>query len=316
MKKEGKISLIILLILLTKTIFAGPWFTGPLLAPAGQTIPRGHVNLELYGFITDLSGVYNSFGKVSQTPGDKSNTVNPVFGYGLTDTMDVQYSIPYAFNTNKGAHSNGFSDVAVSLGYQAMLQNKARWKPDLRITLQEILPSGEFKNLDPANNGTDATGLGSYQTALAFNFQHTLPFNEINVLRTRLSLGYVYASKVNIDGLTTYGGAPNTEGIVNPGNMIYLDIAGEFSLNDNWVAVMEAYLSNRHPTKFSGFPGFNANDSLATVGGGVTKQTTLAPAIEYNFNNNIGLIAGPWFTLKGRETAKFLSYVVALNLYW
>lgn len=37
-------------LLLSSTANAGPWWTGPLLAPAGHTIPKGHSNLELYGF--------------------------------------------------------------------------------------------------------------------------------------------------------------------------------------------------------------------------------------------------------------------------
>ena len=42
---------------------------------------------------------------------------------------------------------------------------------------------------------------------------------------------------------------------------------------------------------------------------------TIAPAVEYNFNQHVGLIAGPWFSLRGKNTTEFFGLVAALFLY-
>lgn len=299
----------------TKSI-AGPWFTGPLLAPAGHTIPAGHVNFEPYLFITDNNGIYNRHWRLSHAPLSHSVTGNPIFTYGLTDHFDIQYSIPYAYNTANQRHYQHISDVSAILGYQALEQGKSKWLPDLRITLQEIFPSGKFRNLDPTFNGIDATGSGSYQTVVALNFQHLFQLTELNYLRTRLSVAYQMPIDVHIRGYSSYGGGFLAKGSIDPGNMFTLDGAAELNITQNWVLVMEGYYVNRDRTHFNGFPGFKTDGTLATVGHDQVEEISLAPAIEYNFNENVGLIAGYWWSIAGKNAVNFNSVVIALNLFW
>ncbi len=40
-------------------LYADPWFTGPILAPAGRVVQIGHINFELYGFWTTKTGSYD-----------------------------------------------------------------------------------------------------------------------------------------------------------------------------------------------------------------------------------------------------------------
>ncbi|MCB1827280.1 MAG: hypothetical protein KDH94_02560 [Coxiellaceae bacterium] len=44
-----------------------------------------------------------------------------------------------------------------------------------------------------------------------------------------------------------------------------------------------------------------------------TNSFSIAPAIEYNFNGNLGIIAGVWFGVDGRNTPEFASYVFSLD---
>ncbi|CEK10436.1 transporter family protein [Legionella hackeliae] len=294
----------------------GPWFTGPLLAPAGHTIPRGHTNLEVYGFYTDNEGIYTRHWKLIHTPRSESIVGNPIFSHGLTDKLDIQYGIPYVYNKNQGASAQGLGDTSVALGYQLLEQKGSSWRPDLRVTVQEIIPTGKFETLNPLNNGADATGLGSYQTGIAFNFQHLRQIGETHYLRTRLSLNYLHAYDVDIEGASSFGGTTQTLGTINPGSLFTADLAAEFTLTQNWVAVMEGYYASRAATRFRGFIGNDAQGNPASIGHGDIEEITLSPAIEYNFSPNIGIIAGPWFTVSGRETTKFISYVAAINAYW
>ncbi|MCE3044937.1 MULTISPECIES: hypothetical protein [Legionella] len=303
-------------LLLSSTANAGPWWTGPLLAPAGHTIPKGHSNLELYGFFTENDGTFDQHWKFVHTPANRSTVFNPVFSHGLTDSLDIQFSVPYAYNRNQGQAYRRVSDTGVTLGYQLLEQKDSKWIPDLRVTIGEIIPTGNFEDLDPVNNGTDATGSGSYQTAMSLNFQHLLQVFENHWLRTRLSLSYVYSGDVQVRGINSYGGTPNTFGEVDPGNQISADLAAEFNVTQNWVAVMEGFIANRTPAVFKGFPGTDSKGQLVSVGHGTVDSVTLAPAIEYNFNANVGVIGGYWYTITGRDTSDFHSVVVALNAYW
>jgi len=295
---------------------ASPWFTGPILAPAGHTVARGHTNLETYGFFTWVNRVYDNNGNTVAIDHTTNNTLNPLFTHGLTDKLDLQFSLPFAYNRVKDVRAHHIADTSLTLGYQALEQKGARWRPDLRITLQESIPTGRFEQLIPRNNGADSTGIGAWQTELNANFQHLRQISETHYLRTRLSLGYAHASKVRIHDVTPYGSGLFADGHLKPGQLYTVDLAGEFTLTQKWVAVMEGYFSSRGATSFKGFPGFTAPGVLATVGHRLAEQISLAPAVEYNFTPNLGVIAGFWFAVTGKNTAEFRSPVIALNAYW
>ncbi len=57
------------------------------------------------------------------------------------------------------------------------------------------------------------------------------------------------------------------------------------------------------------------NGEPAIVGTGYSNLLTIALAVEYNFNEHVGLIAGPWFSLRGRNTTEFFGVVAALFLF-
>ncbi len=294
----------------------GPWFTGPLLAPSGHTIPAGHSNLEVYGFYTKNEGIYKRHAKIIHTPGNHNTVINPLFSHGLNDFMDIQYSFPMTHNVNQGKQGGGVSDISALLGFQLLEQNDQALRPDLRITLHEVFPSGRYERLNPGNKGTDATGLGSYRTSITLNFQHLQQLFESHYLRTRLSLDYTHFSAVKINGISSYGGTIDSSGNIKPGHHISIDIAGEFTLSQHWVAVMEAFASKRASTLFRGFPGTTVSGMPAMIGNTGFSDVSLAPAIEYNFNGNLGIIGGAWFSLPDNNSVKFVSSVIAVNAYW
>lgn len=305
------------LLLLSSTSKAEPWFTGPLLAPSGHTIPSGHTNLEVYGLHIVSNGAYDSDGNVIHTPHFIVNVINPIFSHGITDWMDVQFSLPYSFNSTQGIHNNGIGDVAPAVGFQLLEQKSAKWKPDLRFVIQETIPTGRFELLSPEGAGTDSTGYGSYQTQLALNFQHLATLFKTHYLRTRLSLSHIYYSPVDVHGFNSYGGTITTNGTIASGTENDADLAFEFTLTQHWVAVMEAYVSRGQSTQFNGNFGIGPIDDPEnlTIKGGYS-EAGLAPALEYNFSPNVGLIGGVWFPVKGRNTSHYMTYALALNAYW
>lgn len=300
---------------LTGMSYAGPWFTGPILAPAGHTVAKGHTNFEFYGLDVNTDGQYTSSGKFRSIPLFNSVLLNPLLTHGFTDWLDVQLSLPYAFNSTQGVHYNRITDTSVGVGIQLFEQKKSKWLPDLRFFIQETFPSGAYELLNPAFLGTDATGLGSYRTLIAANFQYLKELYNSHYLRTRLMISRLYSSKVNVSGINSFGGTANTHGTINPGPEDNVDLAFEYTLTQHWVAVMEGYYSEGQASRFNGILDI-VNDDSTFIGSNQYYEYGLAPALEYNFNANLGIIGGVWFPVKGKNTSHFMTYVLAINAYW
>jgi hypothetical protein len=294
----------LLLLLLTQAAIAAPWMTGPLLAANGKTIPAGHVNIEPYAFYTVYQGDYTNFEPV------------PIVSIGLTNFLDIQAAFPYDFDWSRGQYSSNLGDYTLGLGLQVLRQKEHSWLPDLRITIQEVFPTGKFDNLDPGKFGADQTGTGSYRTSLAFNFQHLKEFHNQHYLRTRFNLTGGTGTDVQVDGLSAFGGNQLSHGKVSLGNSYSADLAFEYSLTQHWVPVFEMLYVTSQETGFSGNPGFTPQGTLDSIGGAGGNQLSLAPAIEYNFTPNIGLIGGVWFSVTGPPSGQFTTYAIALNYYF
>lgn len=206
--------------------------------------------------------------------------------------------------------------MSVLLGLQLMRQKNSKWRPNLRVTLRQTVPTGQFEQFSPSDKGVEMTGSGSYQTAIAMNFQLLSKINDTNYLRSRLILNYQYAAPVDVRGINTYGGNVTTRGTVHPGHLYSVDLSGELTITKHWVAVMEGYYFYQTKTSFSGFAGIPLNNKIPIISKPFGEEVSLAPAIEYNFNSHIGVIAGVWFAVAGRSASSFRSTVVAINTYW
>jgi hypothetical protein len=292
------------LLFFTHSVIAGPWFTGPLLAPAGKTIPAGHVNFEPYGF---FSGYPQGFRNVE---------VTPVLSVGIMDFLDLQTSLPYDYNWDKRQHGNGIGDYSLALGIQVLRQKENSWLPDLRLVLQEVFPTGRFENLTLSKLSADQTGIGAYQTFVGLNFQRLTQFANEHYLRTRLSLVTARSSHVTVHGVNAFGGNPLTEGRIKLGSSYSVDLAIEYTLTQNWVPVFEVLYAHSPASNFEGNPGFTPGGTVSSIGGKSSNQASLAPALEYNFNSSLGVIGGVWFSITGPHPAKFVTGTVAVNYYF
>lgn len=302
MKINNKFLLALLFI--TNISFASPWMTGPLLAPAGKTIPAGHVNIEPYALYTVTENAFRNLNLL------------PIVTVGLTSFLDLQATLPYYYNWERHQHGSHIADASLTLGLQVLTQKENTWIPDLRFTIQENFPTGVYQNLNPAKFGTDVTGHGSYGTSFGLNFQRVDELIKEHYLRTRLSIIYTNLGKVKVHGLNAFGGGINTQGLVNPGNSFSTDLAFEYSLTQNWVPVFEMLYTQSLKTNFTGVSGFTPAGDLAGVGGAGGKQFSLAPALEYNFNANLGVIAGVWFSVSGPHASRFTTEAIAINYYF
>ncbi len=286
-----------------------PWFTGSLIANAGLTIPAKHVNLEPYLFLAS-----------AKVPGSSSRlySVQPAlnFSFGITEYMDFQTFLPYAYEKVGSKSDAGFVDFPVLLGFQALSANFDTAKPDLRVTITEILPVGKYDNLDPNKRGTDLKGRGSFVTLVALNFEKLYQPYLDHFFRLRVNLQYGVAANTSIKGISAYGGSFGTKGKVNPGNPFITTIGMEYSLTQNWALAFDIDNIYRSKSTFSGKRGFLPNGKKAKVGEPIFDQCVLAPAIEYNFSANAGFIIGPVFSVYSKNANDFYSLVMAYNYFY
>lgn len=320
-----------------------PWFTGPLLAQPAVTIEPGKVNLELFNFNIRSDAVYDSQTKIRPVYANTSNQMIPQLTIGLTSTLDIELQPVLISNYFKNKSATTIGDTMVMLGMQALKQHENSLQPDLRITLSEILPSGHYEGLSAQNYALEATGLGTYQTGIDFNFQRLLALPKDYYLNTHLSVGYLYSNAVHVDGYSSYGGTAHTNGDVKPGSVYTFDLAEELSLSQHWVVVLEGFYQYQDSDRFYGDYGntdinfrkktrqeikealsrlmpskHNISSlflELPKVGNSVVNMLSFAPALEYNFSKEFGVILGTWFSFYGKNTPDFGSVALGINIF-
>jgi len=292
-----------------------PWFTGPLLAGSGKTIPAGHTNYEAYLFYTDNFGHYNNKWKKRSTI--KTTTLSPTLlvTQGLSSRFDLGASAPFDAKWKGGQSDSRFSDVGVSLGYQLLRHKTGTWIPDVRLIVSETLPTGHYQNLNPGKNGTDAAGAGAYQTSFGVNLQRVWVVSNGHFLRGRLSTKYTVPSSVHLHSFNAFGGGFNTDGTIRLGDHFSTDLAFEYTLTRHWVPALDILYTNSASNSFTGTMGVTSTGLPAVISSSSSSEISVAPAVEYNFTSHFGIIAGGWFALEGRNSSDFNAAVLALNYY-
>ena len=294
---------------------AGPWFTGTLLSTRGRTLDQGRVVVEPYFYFTRYGGLYNDNWRLQSATVSRSIIQQTYFIYGLTSWMDVEIAPQWLENSSGSESLSGFGDFPLQLGFQALRGGSHPWLPDVRVWVQEIFPTGRYTDLGPSTIGLGGTGGGSFATTVGIGVQKAIVLRGNHVFRYRVNATYGFYSSVTVSGFNTYGGGFGTEGRVDPGSVTTLTVAGEYSLTRHVVLALDIGFQTINATHFSGTTGIGVNGEQAMVGRGYGNLLTIAPAVEYNFNQHVGIIAGPWFSLRGRNTSEFFGVVAALYLY-
>jgi hypothetical protein len=285
-----------------------PWLTGPLLTPSGHVVPAGFYNIEPYVYAIEQKGVYDKHWNSHHVPSNWSINPQLPIQIGLGKSWDCLISPQFLYNYNHGAHATRFGDLQAGVDYQILMDTKENWYPAVKVSLQETFPTGKYEHLSAHKKGTDISGMGAYTTNFALTFTRLFHFAWTHYLAARLYLGYTVSNMVHVRGINAYGGDPSTRGKVHPGNSFTALIGLEYTLTRHWALALDIKDTYINKTHFSG-------KTTTPVGSGSFEQISLAPAIEYNFNESSGLIAGVWFSVAGRNAPDFTSYVIAFNYY-
>lgn len=292
-----------------------PWFTGTLLSTRGTSLGKGHAVMEPYLYYTRYGGLYNDNWRLQSATTSQSLIQQTYFIYGLTDSLDIEIAPQWIGTHARGDSSGNFGDLPLQVGVQVWRSPAPCWMPDVRLWIQEIVPTGRYSDLSPATADLERTGGGAYATTFGIALQKAIPFGGEHVLRYRLNATYGIYSSVDVQGFNSYGGGFGTAGRVTPGSVATVTVAGEYSLTRHFVLALDIGYQTVSATHFSGVPGFDAQGRPARVGQGSSNLVTIAPALEYSWNQHVGMLAGPWLSITGRNTSEFFGIVAALYLF-
>lgn len=283
-----------------------PWYTGPLLAPSANIVPPGSFNIQPYLFITNNYARFNEHAHAKDIP--NLHQLNPVciFQFGILPWMNGIVTFQGLKNKQQGHSDMNWGDSSFSLGFS--LLKESAYAPALLFSIKQSFPTGKYQHLNSHKHGVDATGSGAYQTTLGFNISKVVWWLVTHPIAIRLAQSWGLPAMVHVKGLNAYGGDRTTHGKVRLGHSYSADLGLELSLTQRWVIATDVVYNYAQKVSFSGHRGKDA-----VVGGPFSDQLSLAPAIEYNVNENLGFLGGVWFTVWGRNSSDFLSGIVSFT---
>lgn len=270
------------------------WWTGPMLANSAKTLPAGHALIESYLY-DDIEKHSNSYRSLSYLL------------YGLTDRVTVGLIPTGGANQISGARSGtGIGDTTLQAQYALTSFDARSGIPDISLAFRESLPTGKYDHLDQTS---DAFGSGAYTTSVAIFTQDYFWLPNGRLLRGRLDLFESFSSDATITDTSVYGTAKGFLGHARPGDAFAADASLEYSLTQNWVLALD--LIYNHGDSFSVRGSLNGGADNFQLG--ASDSFGYAPAIEYNWSPNIGLLLGARIITQGRNVPASVTPAIAIN---
>lgn len=287
-----------------------PFYSGTLLAFFSENIAPKQLLIEPFFYQTTLPGTYNQNWSFQKTKPVHELSLSLLLETGITKSIDFTLFLNATYNQIGNLHSLLYQDTQAYLGFQALLDKKGSWTPDVRFLIGENFPTGSYEQLNPPKQLSDSSGSGAYETSFilvtAKRF-YCFPKHPFNV---NLNFAYTLANKTNVKGYNLYGGATDTKGTISPGSEYLFNLSIEYSLTQNWVIGTDVHYLHQNKSTFSGTLGI----INPFVGDPSSDQVSVAPCLEYNYSANFGLFIASWFTVAGRNSDKFISN--AISAYW
>ena len=273
------------------------WWTGPMLANSAHTLPTGHMLIESYLYDA-ISGQANSVNSLTYLL------------YGVTDRLTIGLVPTAGYNSVRGGpDSSGvqLGDTQLRAQFGLTSLDMAEGVPDLAIALIETVPTGRHDRLGarPVNG----FGNGAYTTALAFYSQMLFRMPNGRLLRTRLDLSQSISRKTTVEDVSVYGTGLGFRGHARPGNGFSADAAFEYSLTRNWVLALDVIYNHGNEAIARGAQ----NGKTIVLSSGTSDSLGLAPAIEFSWTPNIGVLAGVRIIPKGHNTPASVTPAIAIN---
>jgi hypothetical protein len=287
------------------------WWTGPMLANTAATGSPGHFLIETYLYDVAAEGRFDSRGKRRSAAHSSGYGSQTYVVYGLADKVALGLISTAGFNTVSGGPSSsgpGMGDSSLLAQYRLTQFQPGSWLPTTAINVQQTLPTGRYDRL--GDRPSDGLGGGAYTTMLSFYSQTYFWLPNGRILRMRVNLSQAFSRSANIEGVSVYGTGAGFRGVANPGSSFIFNAAWEYSLTRKWVLAADAVYRHNGNTRLVDRAQHPPGSRLDS---GASDAFYVAPAIEYSWQPNLGVLLGVRLVAAGRNTANSVTPAVAIN---
>ena len=285
------------------------WFTGSLEAPSPALSKGGLSSVEPYVIYTRNTDAYDDRGRHS----DGADNLNQLqsetsIKYGITDRLTVQALPSFAYSKAGHASSAGIGDLPIEFEYRFNNENDKTGWPSVTASLGVRFPTGAYNHLHAA---IDGLGAGAYTLKEGLLFQSLFDTWGGHPVRLRFyGAGFEAMGRVSVHDVSVYGTGQGFQGHAAPGVSGEFGIGGGYALDQRWVLALDVLENDANATRVSGHYGGGVPVALAGI---YSTSLAVAPAVEYNWSNRIGIIAGVEFTADGRNSASYFAPQIALS---
>ncbi|MBS0282448.1 MAG: hypothetical protein JSR25_14865, partial [Proteobacteria bacterium] len=227
--------------------------------------------------------------------------------YGFTDAFSVQVIPAIAHVSHDGDVETGLADFPIKFHYRPIAGALDFWHPSLTTTFGITFPTGKFDRL---RHSADGFGTGAYMAMEELELQQRFTtWMHPHRLRMWARVSQPL-NTVRLQGVSSYGTAQNFLGTAVPGSSAELGIGDEMGLDQQWALaldVLQDFAKGPH-VRAQGVTG-----AMADIEGSVF---WVAPAIEYNPTEHIGIIAGVEISMAGRNSPSQVIPQIAVNMFF
>ena len=271
------------------------------------------MDFEPYLFAIANTGVYNDDWESKSIPTFWVNSFATLIQAGVAPRLDMQIFPTLIWNHCQDKGHWAVGDLPFYVDLQLYYADVGGWAPNVKFMVTEIIPLGKYRNLNPHDHRTEIGGLGSWQTNIAIVLGNVHYLGKGHYLQYRVILNYDLLAPVRVTGFNVYGGGYGANARLFPGQIITFLTSAEVSLSQNWCFSIDLVGEWGSSDHYTGFSGILPTGETAPLGRPSSAQFSMAPAIEYNWSSNLGIIGGAWFSVAGRNSDVFQGGVVALN---
>ncbi|NBU99453.1 MAG: hypothetical protein EBS19_14805, partial [Spirochaetia bacterium] len=270
--------------------------------------------IEPYLYFQSAYGIYNRHWKFVNQTNLISISNYTLVQVGVTNNFNISLSPQFYYQQRANNSFAGLGDWPLELYFNLLTEDQAGNQPGLLLALKGNIPAGRYRNLAPIDFVTQAIGSGSWRPAISLTIGKQIHLGGYQFITARASFSVQFPNKIRVKGFNSYGGGFGTDGIITMGSQYTAVGAFEYEFSRHLVFSMDFQWQRNNKITFSGKKGLNPDGSIALIGLPSSDQLSISPAIEYNFNGNVGLIMGVWGTIAGRNALAFITPTVALNI--
>jgi hypothetical protein len=273
-----------------------------MLAASAETLPRGHALIEPYIFDVRTARS-NHLGSLTYLL------------YGVTDGFSVG-TIATAGRVvprdRARSSSSGAGDTTLLAQYRLTEFGQHGWPATLTLVLQEGLPTGRFDQLP--NPDEPALGSGARTTQLALYAQSLVSLPNGRLLRLRVDAGHTFASVARPMGRSIYQTPAGFHGRVARGPSEIVDGSLEYSVSKRTALAVDLVWQKSGSARVVGQIQAPAGASPYHSTLAPTEAVYFAPAVEYCWRPNLGILFAMRLSPKGKNSPPSATPAIALNL--